>query len=62
MDNRSSVNVLAVCQSDVRSQDTLMCITGTTGTVEGREAAWQFVKDHWTELHQRYADDPFSRI
>ena len=46
--------MLIVDQSDVRAQDTVTCIASTTGTAEGREAAWKFVKDHWAELHERY--------
>jgi len=38
----------------VRSQDTVFVIGGVTGTVQGREAAWQFVKDMWETLHKRY--------
>ena len=30
-------------------------ITGVTGTVEGRELAWNFVKTRWSELHDRYS-------
>ncbi|XP_033730775.1 puromycin-sensitive aminopeptidase-like [Pecten maximus] len=47
--------VLQFAMSDkVRSQDTVFVIAGITGSVEGREIAWQFVQDNWTELHNRY--------
>ncbi|PVD38990.1 hypothetical protein C0Q70_01615 [Pomacea canaliculata] len=38
----------------VRSQDSVFVIGGVTGSVKGRELAWQFVKDNWKELHNRY--------
>ena len=41
-------------QDAVRSQDTVFVIGGVTGTVAGREMAWQFVKDKWSNLHERY--------
>jgi hypothetical protein len=39
----------------VRSQDAVSVIAGTTGTAAGRELAWKFVRDHWSELHERYS-------
>ena len=38
----------------MRSQDTVFVIGGVTGAVQGRESAWQFVKDQWSNLHERY--------
>ncbi|OWF36627.1 Puromycin-sensitive aminopeptidase [Mizuhopecten yessoensis] len=38
----------------VRSQDTVFVIAGITGSVEGREIAWQFLQDNWAALHDRY--------
>ncbi|CAG2189323.1 NPEPPS [Mytilus edulis] len=47
--------VLDFAMSDkVRSQDTVFVIGGVTGSVKGREMAWQFLKDNWTKLHDRY--------
>lgn len=47
--------VLEFAMSDkVRSQDTVFVIAGITGSVEGREIAWQFVQDRWADLHDRY--------
>jgi puromycin-sensitive aminopeptidase len=40
--------------NEVRSQDTVFVIAGTTGSVEGRELAWKFVRDNWKELHERF--------
>ncbi|ESO01139.1 hypothetical protein HELRODRAFT_175168 [Helobdella robusta] len=39
---------------DVRSQDTVFGILGVTGSAEGRDLAWKFVKKNWNELHERY--------
>jgi len=41
--------------SEVRSQDTVFVIAGVTGSLTGRELAWQFLKEHWDELYNRYA-------
>jgi len=41
--------------SDVRSQDTVSVIAGTTGTVNGRELAWKFIRDNWNQLHERFS-------
>ncbi|ELU11944.1 hypothetical protein CAPTEDRAFT_193503, partial [Capitella teleta] len=39
---------------DVRSQDTVFVIAGVTGSRLGRDLAWGFLKERWTELHDRY--------
>lgn len=47
--------VLEFAISDkVRSQDTVFVVAGVTGTVKGREMAWNFVKEHWDLFYQRY--------
>jgi len=47
--------VLEFAMSDeIRSQDTVFAIAGVTGSAEGRELAWNFVRANWTELHERY--------
>lgn len=47
--------VLEFAISDkVRSQDTVFVVAGVTGTVKGREMAWDFVKEHWDLFYQRY--------
>ncbi|XP_076459324.1 puromycin-sensitive aminopeptidase-like isoform X2 [Babylonia areolata] len=38
----------------VRSQDTVFVIVGATGSVLGREMVWEFVKENWKKLHERY--------
>lgn len=47
-------NIFIIFQDKVRSQDTVFVIGGVTGSVKGREMAWQFLKDNWTKLHDRY--------
>ncbi|XP_071496767.1 puromycin-sensitive aminopeptidase-like [Diadema antillarum] len=39
----------------VRSQDTVFVISGVTGTKQGREQAWEFLQEKWSELHERYS-------
>ncbi|XP_013422080.1 puromycin-sensitive aminopeptidase-like [Lingula anatina] len=39
---------------EVRSQDTVFVVGGATGTVEGRELVWTFLKDKWDVLYERY--------
>jgi len=41
--------------SEVRSQDSVSVIASVTGSVEGRQLAWNFVQAQWTELHSRYS-------
>lgn len=38
----------------MRSQDTVFVIGGVTGSVSGRELAWQFLKNNWGKLYERY--------
>ncbi|KAK7501329.1 hypothetical protein BaRGS_00007454, partial [Batillaria attramentaria] len=56
--------VLAFSISDeVRSQDSPFVIGSATKTVKGREIAWQFVKENFTELHRRYSSSTlFARL
>ena len=47
--------VLDFAMSDkVRSQDTVFVIGGVTGSVRGRELAWEFLKKNWAQLLERY--------
>jgi len=41
--------------SEVKSQDTVFCIAGCTRSMVGRKLAWQFLKDEWNTLSERYA-------
>jgi len=45
----------------VRSQDAVLVITNvaTSRPSLGRDLAWSFVKEHWTELYRRYAESGF---
>jgi aminopeptidase N len=43
---------------DVRSQDTLQVITGVMGNSAGEKLAWDFVRQHWTEVEK--AGGPFA--
>ncbi|XP_033126346.1 puromycin-sensitive aminopeptidase-like [Anneissia japonica] len=48
--------VLEFAMSDkVRSQDTVFVIVGVTGSKTGRELAWEFLKENWSEMITRYA-------
>lgn len=38
----------------MRSNETVFVIAGCTGSVEGRQLAWQFLQSHWTEIYERY--------
>ncbi len=42
-------------QDEVRSQDTVFVIGGVTGHKEGKQLAWNFVKEKWELLHERYS-------
>ncbi len=39
----------------MRSQDTIFMIAGVTTNAVGRELAWNFVKENYTEFERRYA-------
>ena len=43
---------------DVRSQDALQVITGVMGNPAGEKLAWDFVRQHWTEVEK--AGGPFA--
>jgi puromycin-sensitive aminopeptidase len=40
---------------EVRSQDSVFVIAGTTGTAEGRELAWKFLCANWKLLSERFS-------
>jgi len=44
--------------SDVRSQDALQLISGVLDNEEGQKLAWDFVRQHWTEVEK--AGGPFA--
>ena len=44
----------------VRSQDTITVVGGVAANFRGREAAWEFVKDNWSEFDRRYGGGGFG--
>jgi puromycin-sensitive aminopeptidase len=45
---------------EVRSQDTMGVIVQAAGNKNGRDLAWQFVKDNWDEMDRRYGKGGFA--
>ena len=45
---------------EVRVHDTVSVITLVAGNRLGRDLAWQFLKDNWTELDRRYGEGGFA--
>ena len=45
---------------EVRSQDTPLVIVQAAGNTEGRDLAWNFVKERWDELDRRYGKGGFA--
>jgi puromycin-sensitive aminopeptidase len=45
---------------DVRSQDTITVVTAVAGNLDGRQLAWDFVKDRWGEFDRRYGGGGFG--
>jgi aminopeptidase N/puromycin-sensitive aminopeptidase len=43
---------------DVRSQDALQLVTGVLANPDGQKLAWEFIRQHWTELEK--AGGPFA--
>lgn len=43
---------------DVRSQDALQLVTGVLGNQDGEKLAWDFIRQHWTEIEK--AGGPFA--
>lgn len=41
-------------KDEVRSQDTVFVIISVAMTRIGRELAWEFLQNHWQQLHDRY--------
>jgi puromycin-sensitive aminopeptidase len=46
--------------SEVRSQDTITVISAVAANLRGREPAWNFVKNNWSELDRRYGGGGFG--
>ena len=45
---------------EVRVHDTVSVITLVAGNTQGRDLAWQFLKDNWAELDRRYGEGGFA--
>ena len=45
---------------EVRSQDTPIVLIQAANNAEGRELAWEFVKEQWEELDRRYGKGGFA--
>ena len=45
---------------DVRSQDTITLVSAVAANIRGRNIAWEFVKDNWTEFDKRYGGGGFG--
>ena len=44
----------------VRSQDTIRVMVSVASNRQGRELAWQFLKDNWDEFDRRYGEGGFA--
>ena len=44
----------------VRSQDTITLVSAVAANLQGRNIAWEFVKDNWDEFDQRYGGGGFG--
>ena len=44
---------------EVRSHNTVSMVMSVAGNRLGRDLAWEFVKDNWTEFDRRYGDGEF---
>ncbi|KAG5880379.1 hypothetical protein JTB14_027286 [Gonioctena quinquepunctata] len=56
-------NVLEFAMSDeVRSQDTVFVIASVALTRKGRDLAWQFFKDNWSQIKERFSGYLLTRL
>ena len=46
--------------SDVRIQDTISVVGGVASNPRGRDLAWTFIKDNWSEFDRRYGSGGFG--
>ena len=46
--------------AEVRSHNTVRVISGVASNIEGRDAAWEFLKANWEELDRRYGEGGFA--
>ncbi|CAH1959838.1 unnamed protein product [Acanthoscelides obtectus] len=47
---------------EVRSQDTVFVIAAVAISTKGSEMAWQFFKDHWDEISERFSGYLLNRL
>ena len=47
-------------EPDVRTQDTITLVTSVAANRQGRDLAWEFVKDNWAEFDRRYGGGGFA--
>ena len=45
---------------EVRSQDTVLVVVAVAGNRQGKDLAWEFIKDNWDELDRRYGRGGFA--
>jgi len=45
---------------EVRAQDTPIVVVQAANNNEGRDLAWEFIKEHWSEFDRRYGKGGFS--
>ena len=48
------MNFFKQFQDQVKCQDSVFVIAGVTSSVLGREETWNFVKQNWTLLYERF--------
>lgn len=53
-DSSAILKLQFMFQEKVRSQDAVFVIGSTTGSVVGRELAWEFMKNKFSILNERY--------
>ena len=48
--------------SEVRSQDTVILVSSVAGNTDGRDLAWNYIKDNWAEFDKRYGAGGFAMM
>ena len=46
--------------TDVRVHETISVLASVAGNRQGRDMAWEFIKDNWDELYRRYGEGGFG--
>ena len=55
-----SATLADTLSSKVRSQDCITMVASVAANPKGRDLAWEFVKDNWTEFDRRYGGGGFG--